>query len=123
MDYFMHWVSLIQLESASENSYKDVKEIYTIPPIEREKNAQCLSNMVLIDCTKEAHDMYKHTFRKISSENANLFESLICDGNYVVISTDERPAVATGFVHHKDVKNITVTIDRYRKQLKALKVI
>lgn len=76
----------------------------------REKYGKCISN-VQISGVEECNDQYHMSFKK-TNENANLMASGIAENNYVVISTDTRPAAATGFVTNIDNKTISVLADR-----------
>lgn len=105
----------MHLESSQDSSSKDIKEIYTVPAHEREKNLQCLSDMLLTKVIHEGDGLYKHIFKKRDSNNTtDLLHSAINKSNYVVVSTDKRPGVASGYVANKDSATITVSLDRYK---------
>lgn len=63
----------------------------------------------------ECGGLYKHTFQKKSSNDhlVNLQSSGIGISNYVVVSTNTRPAVAAGFVTQMDHHTITIALDRF----------
>lgn len=113
IDYFIHWISLIRLESTQSVNFKDSKQIYTVPALEREKNLQCISYMK-IESVLEEENGYKHTFVKGITSDAAM-QTLITEGSYVMVSTDKRPAVASGIVCHKESNSIDVLLERYAK--------
>nr|XP_022919346.1 DNA replication ATP-dependent helicase/nuclease DNA2 [Onthophagus taurus] len=110
INYFIHWTNLLDLES-SQHVHKDISSIYTILPEEREKQGKCLSNLNLIGCIADADGFYKHTFKKIT-ETTTLLISGLNESSYVVISTNERPAVASGLVTYIDHTTIIVELER-----------
>lgn len=67
--------------------------------------------MSLIENVVEGSGLYKHTFKKLNQES-NLLVCNILESQYVVVSTEKRPAVATGIVSYKDSEIITISLDR-----------
>ncbi|KAJ8949315.1 hypothetical protein NQ318_006740 [Aromia moschata] len=117
LEYFMHWVSLIALESNSGRGHKNLREIYTLPPEERENNGRCIINLKLASISDESNGMFIHTFEKMHSHPpVNFFANGIMENNYVVVSTAQRPAVSAGFVTDITANSITVTLDRNLKK-------
>lgn len=57
-------------------------------------------------------DSFNHVFEKVSTSGTK-FECGFGDGNYVVISTGSRPAVATGFITRLDHTSVTIAIDKW----------
>lgn len=76
--------------------------------------------MKLIQPVKEENDTYIHTFTRntdeILTENdkkLDLLKSGLVASNYVVVSTDARAAIATGFVTQINQNQIEVSLERY----------
>ncbi|KAK4872773.1 hypothetical protein RN001_014802 [Aquatica leii] len=112
IDYFMKWSALLSLESSCGDKTKQLHEIYTLPPETREKNGQCVSGVVVKEVT-DCGGLYQHSFVKLSgTDNFTMQSSGIGVGNYVVVSTDRRPAVAAGFATDMDTHMITINLDR-----------
>lgn len=61
---------------------------------------------------EDCGSQYLISFKKFSEENKNFMTSGLAENSYVVISTNTRPAAATGFVSNIDHKTITVAADR-----------
>lgn len=108
VEYFIHWSSLISLESNTKQK-KLIQDIYTKPPSFREKNGKCITNVIVIT-VKERNGLYTTIFQVTNPTNA-LVSGLQIQ-NYVVISSTERPALAAGLISHMDPKLITVELDR-----------
>ncbi|KAK9881525.1 hypothetical protein WA026_016406 [Henosepilachna vigintioctopunctata] len=116
LNYFIHWSSLINLEEVECNSSsKLVQEIYRRSPKQREADGRCLSFLKITEVSDECSGMMDHTFTK-DDTSFNFFSSGICEGNYTVISTDNRPAVASGFVMQINAHSITIALDRNLKK-------
>ncbi|VEN40836.1 unnamed protein product [Callosobruchus maculatus] len=79
----------------------------------REQFGRCIIDLRLTNVGDESNGVYEHTFMKASSaDGVNFFANGISDSNYVVISTNARPAVACGFVTNISPNSISVTLDR-----------
>ncbi|KAJ8924803.1 hypothetical protein NQ315_000957 [Exocentrus adspersus] len=113
LNYFMHWVSLLALESNSTRGSKDIREIYTLTPEEREVNGRCIINLKVTQVGEECNGVFEHTFEKLQSEpGLNFFSYGLIESNYVVVSSTNRPAVSAGFVRDITATSITVALDR-----------
>nr|XP_023014382.1 DNA replication ATP-dependent helicase/nuclease DNA2-like [Leptinotarsa decemlineata] len=113
LNYFMKWITLISYEANAKNSAKDVREIYTQTPQQREMNGRCIINLKVTSVMEECDGICEHTFEKMDTESEdNFLANGIMESNYIVISTDERPAVAAGFVTDITASSISVTLDR-----------
>nr|CAH7738096.1 unnamed protein product [Callosobruchus chinensis] len=79
----------------------------------REQFGRCIIDLGLTNVGDESNGVYEHTFMKAkSADGINFFSNGISDSNYVVISTNARPAVACGFVTNILPNSISVTLDR-----------
>ncbi|CAH1985188.1 unnamed protein product [Acanthoscelides obtectus] len=113
LDYIMKWITMVSLESQSNKNTKQLRDIYTQTPQKREQFGRCIINLRLTNVGDETNGMYDHTFMKMNSvDGVNFFANGISDRNYVVISTNTRPAVASGFVSDISSNSISVTLDR-----------
>ncbi|KAF2883992.1 hypothetical protein ILUMI_22190 [Ignelater luminosus] len=114
LKYFVEWSSLLALEGSSNVGNKQLHEIYTLPPEKREKHGQCITFVTIKEILPECEGLYKHTFQRktIDDHLVNLHSSGIGIGNYIVVSTNTRPAVAAGFVKQMDHHTITIALDR-----------
>ncbi|XP_072401459.1 DNA replication ATP-dependent helicase/nuclease DNA2 [Diabrotica undecimpunctata] len=114
IDYFMKWTSLLVIESESNTGTKDIKEIYLMPPSDREKKGRCISNLRISKVSDVVDELYfEHYFEKIVPDSSrNFTTSGLTVGGYVVVSTDKRHAVAAGFVNDITTTSISVTLER-----------
>nr|CAH7738094.1 unnamed protein product [Callosobruchus chinensis] len=113
LDYIMKWITMISLESKPSTNSKQLRDIYTQTPQEREQFGRCIIDLGLTNVGDESNGVYEHTFMKAkSADGINFFSNGISDSNYVVISTNARPAVACGFVTNILPNSISVTLDR-----------
>ncbi|CAG9821751.1 unnamed protein product [Phaedon cochleariae] len=113
LNYIMKWVTLLALEANSDKQAKDVRQIYTLTPQEREINGKCIINLKITHIADECDGVFEHSFERINADfTCNFFSNGIVESNYVVISTNSRPAVATGFVTNITATTISVTLDR-----------
>ncbi|XP_018336778.1 DNA replication ATP-dependent helicase/nuclease DNA2 [Agrilus planipennis] len=113
IDYFVKWTYLLDVEAENSKYTKSLKDIYTIPPIEREKKGCCIINLKIREMNYDGDHLYSTTFEKVEiQKNTNFYLSGIGEGNYIVVSIDSRPAVAAGFVSYVGKTDITVSLDR-----------
>lgn len=72
-----------------------------------------MTNMQVVEVGADCNATYEHTFCKNPlSPASNLILSGISENNYVIISTDSRPGVASGFVTDVTSATITACLDR-----------
>ncbi|XP_028132105.2 DNA replication ATP-dependent helicase/nuclease DNA2 [Diabrotica virgifera virgifera] len=114
IDYFMKWTSLLLIEAESNKGAKDIKEIYLVPPSDREKKGRCISNLRISKVSDVIDELYfEHYFeRMVPDSSGNFGTSGLLVGGYVVVSTDKRHAVAAGFVNDITATSISVTLER-----------
>ncbi|KAK5640049.1 hypothetical protein RI129_010860 [Pyrocoelia pectoralis] len=117
VEYFMKWSALLSLESSSSTKSKPLHEIYTRPPAVREKNGQCIIGVKVKGCN-DYGNLYEHTFCKtVQTDKCNMLLSGIGVGDYVVVSTDNRPAVAAGLELQKKYPNSDFHLDTYTSNM------
>ncbi|KAI4471143.1 dna2/nam7 helicase family [Holotrichia oblita] len=112
IQYFIHFCNLLDLESR-EKTGKHVSEIYTKTPQEREKLGKTITNVKVTKAVTECDGLYEHTFEKLGTEsNTTFLTSGVGENSYVIVSTDKRPAIASGLVSFIDHKRISVILER-----------
>ncbi|GLV38467.1 DNA replication helicase/nuclease 2 [Carabus blaptoides fortunei] len=122
IDYFMHWTSLINVENNYQPPIKELKHIWRLKPYEREQRGKSLAYLKLVQSVQEENDTYKHTFVRSTDDSVkilmdnnlklDLLKSGLVANNYVVVSTDVRSAIATGFVTEISQEQIEVNLER-----------
>lgn len=72
-----------------------------------------ITNVRVTKSVTECDGLYEHTFETIDTEsNATFLTSGVGENSYVIVSTDKRPAVASGLVSFIDHKRISVILER-----------
>jgi DNA replication ATP-dependent helicase Dna2 len=113
LDYFLLWNNLLSMEAECNKDSKEMKEIYTSEPSKREAKGRCITNVRVVFVGNERNGLFEHTFEKEKSRiGHNLTECDIVENNYVIVSTDSRAAIASGFVTEISSSRITITLDR-----------
>ncbi|XP_011497462.1 PREDICTED: DNA replication ATP-dependent helicase/nuclease DNA2 [Ceratosolen solmsi marchali] len=100
-EYVMKWISLLQLEESLDN--RDIvswKDVWTIKPSKREKNGSCISNLNLI-FVSENDGRFLHKFQRIENYEkvSKINTSDFNEQDYVIISTNNRINVCSGFIN------------------------
>ncbi|XP_013379222.1 DNA replication ATP-dependent helicase/nuclease DNA2 [Lingula anatina] len=117
LEYFSHWCLLQELEA--KESYKSLKDIWCKSAEQREKEGNCLSDMVLMD----RHDAvlaldngsFIHTFHKQpSKQSPKISLAGFSKGDSLVVSgqTSGHIALCTASVVQVTQTEITVILDR-----------
>lgn len=108
----MKWVSLLCLEADADSSSKNLREIFTLTPGQREINGRSITYLKIV-AVEECNNVFEHTFeRKGNKAEDNFYLKGITEGSYVVVSTDNRPAVSSGFVTNITMISISVSLER-----------
>ncbi|CAG9854946.1 unnamed protein product [Phyllotreta striolata] len=118
IEYFMKWSALLIMESQEnefKSSVKQAKDIFLIPPEEREVRGRCLTNLEVDLVIEESAEAVQHVFHKPNA-NSNFLNSGIYQSNYVIVSTEKRYAVACGFVSKISHDSIVVNLDKNLEQ-------
>lgn len=80
----------------------------------REEQGRCIASVTIIRTASELNGLTEHIFEKSNVNSEKNFNNCgIMEGSYVVVSTDKRPAVATGFVTTVSFSAISISLDRY----------
>lgn len=68
--------------------------------------------MKVVNVGDDINGIYEHSFEK-NAFDKDLYSNGITEGNYVLISTDKRTAIASGFVTSLTPITISVSLERY----------
>lgn len=68
--------------------------------------------MKVVFVGNDENGLFKHTFEKENPLFCNLLAYDITENNYIIVSTNKRPAVATGFVTEISSSQIAIALDR-----------
>ncbi|KAL7288860.1 hypothetical protein TKK_0016832 [Trichogramma kaykai] len=110
MNYVMKWISLLQIEEKSDNEeVTSWKDVWTLKPSKREKRGSCICNLSLISVT-EKYERFLHTFERSKSyeKSSELNASDFGEQEYVIISTNDRINIVSGFID--DINGTTVSV-------------
>lgn len=78
----------------------------------REAKGRCITNLKVVSVGAEVNGINEHHFEKNNDTSSNLYSNGIMEGNYVLISTNKRTAIAAGFVSCITLKSISVFLER-----------
>lgn len=91
-------------------SEQNMHQIWTKSPHERFETASALIDLSLTKVVKKLDGTYVHSFQ---NKHAFAFENLFEVTQYIIISTTNRVAVASGVIIQHSEDTIDVSIDRY----------
>ncbi|KAG8252501.1 Tripartite DNA replication factor [Homalodisca vitripennis] len=109
MLYVFHWTGLLRLEH-TDNQLRSpaLHDIWTLPPAERRKRGTCVPEVRLVgEVTEVTVGSYEHVFEWDCEGGCPLAE-----GDYVIVSSQSRPAVAAGPVRHLAECQLTLHLER-----------
>ncbi|KAK0074927.1 hypothetical protein PV326_012052, partial [Microctonus aethiopoides] len=110
IDYVIHWISLIQMESIFEKNSEESQAICSRAPLERENLRTCLTYMIIDLPVIKKNDMFLHKFIRDPKEKGKFvfpvedFRQVFSIDDYVMISTEIRLNIVSGSV-------VTITKD------------
>ncbi|KAJ9596833.1 hypothetical protein L9F63_012089, partial [Diploptera punctata] len=107
IDYLIHWTGLLLLEEAELSNFSQQRDLWCMSPEQREKRGKCMSCMIVCGKIVMSGDSYLHTLQK-SKGNSDLQLLGFTIGEYIVVSTDKRLALATGTI--RDITHTSVTL-------------
>ncbi|XP_050539409.1 DNA replication ATP-dependent helicase/nuclease DNA2 isoform X2 [Daktulosphaira vitifoliae] len=116
IDYVMQWTAFLQLENytdANDTLIAKTSDIWTLPVDEREKRGHCIASLKISSDVKEQGDKYYiHTMEKLDKKKKNNFKLTdFSVGSYSVVSTNERTAVATGYISFLSESTVDILLD------------
>lgn len=78
----------------------------------RQAKGQCITNLKVVSVGEDIDGIYEHCFAKTNALNDNLFSNGITESNYVLVSTNKRTAIASGFITCLTPKMIYISLER-----------
>lgn len=107
--YFCRWVGILALEDQETRRTNLLKNIWTQKPETRCKKGFAVINLKLGAIVGEADDTFIHEFK---SETDDLMRRGLSTGQYLIVSTSERVAVAAGLVSAIEKHKIEMCLER-----------
>lgn len=132
----MQWTAFLQLENCSENNnlLAKTKDIWTLPIEERlaifnfnyhynillilfissVKKGYCIASLKISKAVKDQGSRYYlHTMEKSNKSTQNNFKlTNFSVNNYLVVSTNNRNAISTGFISALTETTVDLLLDR-----------
>ncbi|XP_072934739.1 DNA replication ATP-dependent helicase/nuclease DNA2 [Epargyreus clarus] len=111
--YFLHWSSLLRLEEKEQIMTSPLHALWTDSVEKRAKRGTCASNLRLKSVASSG-DRYEHVFEKennIQKESKNERNGPQ-DGDFSIVSIDDRPWIAAGPVILSNEKEIRILLER-----------
>uniref|UniRef100_A0A182N8E0 DNA helicase n=1 Tax=Anopheles dirus TaxID=7168 RepID=A0A182N8E0_9DIPT len=127
IDYFIQWAGLIYLEQHESPMTHTIRNIWNMTPQERCEKGSCIAGLALITPIRAVDDLYFHTFaldKKLQKNDpnfdqigaSNTVSSSAMDtfqiGEYVICSTPNRIAVASGHIISRAGHELVVSFER-----------
>ncbi|XP_012156985.1 DNA replication ATP-dependent helicase/nuclease DNA2 isoform X2 [Ceratitis capitata] len=112
--YFMHWCRLLSFEEQEMRKSNNLRALWTNTPEHRKKNGLAIIDLQLKDATCEGVH-YLNTFvlqYTDDNKDLDLLLSGFAVGEYVVVSTRKRLAVAAGNIVSIAANEVTVSLER-----------
>ncbi|XP_012282374.1 DNA replication ATP-dependent helicase/nuclease DNA2 isoform X2 [Orussus abietinus] len=114
INYIMKWILLLEMEDISENN-DSLKHFWKTVPEKREKTGFCLANLK-IRVVDVVDDKYMHSFVRLNADSTHVINdftnSELKEQNYVIINTNTRINICSGFVRRVEKDVITVSLDK-----------
>ncbi|XP_069501087.1 DNA replication ATP-dependent helicase/nuclease DNA2 [Ambystoma mexicanum] len=117
LQYFCVWYLMCSLEAQCKESKKGRRNIWNMPAIEREKDGNCIANLIRTKHVQAISDnQYLHYFQR---ESGSLPEGNLMIGDRVVLSGQEKNllALSSGYVTEISRIHISCTLDRNLSKL------
>ncbi|XP_037811441.1 DNA replication ATP-dependent helicase/nuclease DNA2 [Lucilia sericata] len=126
-EYFMKWCHLLMMEEQEARKSNYLRALWCQTPENRQEMGRAICNLKISQQPIEKEESrYKHTFvlesnnSNGSAEDGNVEDGDILDltlsgfsvGEYVIVSTPQRLAIAAGFVLDLSPTSITVSLER-----------
>ncbi|XP_014211220.1 DNA replication ATP-dependent helicase/nuclease DNA2 [Copidosoma floridanum] len=115
VEYVKKWITLMQIEEITEN--EDVfkwSDLWTMKPSKREKRGSCISGLKIIAATPKYGKFLLEFQRLKNSDNSkkeiNTLE--FSDDEYVIISTNSRINICTGYLDSNTSSSIFVRCEK-----------
>ncbi|CAI6352124.1 unnamed protein product [Macrosiphum euphorbiae] len=116
INYVMQWTAFLQLENSIENTRDNLSakssDLWTLSYFEREKRGNCISSLKIKNVVKEQGNRYYLNTMEKSKKSDKIKHTNFSLNNYVVVSTNHRNAVATGFISTLTETSINILLDR-----------
>lgn len=80
--------------------------------ITSEKRGQCIASLKITKAVEEQDNYYKHTMEKSDSCSHKDFTRTFSVNNYLTVSTNDRNAIATGFISAITETSVDLLLDR-----------
>ncbi|KAK2585939.1 hypothetical protein KPH14_010520 [Odynerus spinipes] len=114
IDYVTKWVCFLQVEQSIQSEEYTMRDVWSLTPEKREIKGTCICNLKVIGKVTEQYDRYEHIFVKANGQAIST-ESIcteFSENEYIIISTNTRINISSGFVINVKKDAIIVLLDR-----------
>ncbi|XP_050094861.1 DNA replication ATP-dependent helicase/nuclease DNA2 [Anopheles aquasalis] len=115
IDYFIRWTGIIYLEQKDMAKDYCARALWTKDPQHRAAKGWCIVDLQLISPVRMVDDRFFHTFT-MSEHPESLHERAVTDGlqtgDYVICSTNNRIAVAAGYIISRVGHELVLSLER-----------
>ncbi|XP_017055717.2 DNA replication ATP-dependent helicase/nuclease DNA2, partial [Drosophila ficusphila] len=115
LKYVHHWIGLLNLEEQHNRQSSQLKSLWTVDPLKRQKQGRAICDLKLVEGKKVAFEegRYLQSLEIGGEVDANRNITLRFDiGEYVVISCTSRIAIASGFIVSLDARRVDLRLER-----------
>lgn len=112
MEYFIHWTGLVAYEVEESRKENQLKTIWTQAPEKRQKHGRAIIDLEITGSVVSDDSSFIHVFSSIKSKPNNLTLSGFCLGDYLIVSTKNRIAIAAGKVETITRDDISLILER-----------
>lgn len=115
IEYFCHWVGLLALEEQDCRKSNQLKTLWLEHPEVRQMNGHAIIDLELDrNVLFQSEDELIHKFQ---SKTGDLMARGFSEGEYLIVSTEKRLAVAAGRVQTIEENAITICLERFEKPI------
>lgn len=111
-EYFIHWTGIIAYEVEVSRKENQLKTIWTETAEKRQKHGRAIIDLEITGKVVGEDCSFIHVFNSIKGKQIDLTLSGFCLGDYLVVSTKNRIAIAAGKVETITRDNITLIFER-----------
>lgn len=110
--YFTKWCGLLSLEEQEAKKSNYLRSIWRDSPEKREKNRRAITELELKNVETLHEGRYQHCFQLKENSHLDLTSFEMSLGEYVIVSSTKRVAIASGFIYDLSQRTVTINLER-----------
>ncbi|CAK1541614.1 unnamed protein product [Leptosia nina] len=109
VSYFLHWTSLLKMEEKAQMSNSPLHALWTDSAKKRAIRGTCAASLKL-KSVQTIEDRYAHVFERSEKDNEDINGPK--EGDFSIVSLDDRPWIAAGVVTLASHREIHILLER-----------